>query len=301
MGPGDVLEVSIFALERPGEMCSLMRTVSHNGSITLPWVGIIQAGGLSAVHLEDRICAAYDGTYLSEPQVAVNVAEHRSVPVVVTGAVSRPGVYKLTTNRSNVLECLAMAGGLLNSAGQELLIVRGGNRGPLAEPDGPGEGTPPPWRTRAALAAGDSETITVDLAQLIDQGNLLLNLPVRGGDVVIVPPRARRHIYVLGYVRRPGAYELRDETRVDAFRAVALGGGLVPVARPENSYVIRQTTDGQKAMPVDLKKIARGDLPPLYLEAGDTLVVGTSMFGHVSELLVPSMGASISASASVAP
>ena len=65
--------------------------------------------------------------------------------------------------------------------------------------------------------------------------------------------------------------------------------------------MIREGATGQETIPVDLRKIGRGKLPPFYMRPGDTLVVGTSGWARFSEFLRPSMGASISASASVLP
>jgi polysaccharide export outer membrane protein len=290
--------VSIFSLETPAGITRLTRTVSHDGNVALPWVGDIPAAGLSAPQLEERIKAAYAGSYLKQPQVTVNVEEYRSVPVVVTGAVDKPGLYFLKANRSSILECLALAGSLKSTAGDDLLILRSPRSEPAA---GRAQAGNPERKTAGkAPAAAERETVIVDLKQLIDQGNMLMNLQVRAGDVLIVPARARRYIYVLGYVQRPGAYELEEGIQLDALRAVALGGGPAGIARPSNTYLIRQTPGGQVATPVDLDEVARGRVPPLYLRPGDTLIVGTTTFGRMSQFLAPSMGASLSASASVA-
>jgi len=293
IGPGDVLEVGVLALEEPGRISTLTRTVSGEGMIGMPWIGQVACGGRTVLELEGKIKEAYAGRYLRDPQVSVHVAEYQSQPVVVTGAVSRPGLYHLTANASTVLECLAMAGGLTDRAGSELLIVHGA----------PQEEAPTGEALEAAVrqARADADATAVDLSELVDRGNLLLNVRVGGGDVLLVPPRAEEHIYVLGYVRQPGAYKLGATGRVDALRAVAFGGGLTGMARPGNSFLIRQSSDGQVAIPVDLRKIADGRLPPLYLQAGDTLVVGTSTLARMSEFIAPSMGATVSASASVAP
>jgi len=48
---------------------------------------------------------------------------------------------------------------------------------------------------------------------------------------------------------------------------------------------------------VDLTKIARGVRPPLYMEPGDTLVVGSSTIAKLSEFIRPSVGAGIHYSA----
>jgi protein involved in polysaccharide export with SLBB domain len=78
--------------------------------------------------------------------------------------------------------------------------------------------------------------------------------------------------------------------RVDALRAVALAGGLVPSARAENSVLVRETAQGQQVVAVDLTKMARGVRPPLYMQPGDTLVVGSSTIAKMTEFIRPSVG-----------
>jgi polysaccharide export outer membrane protein len=309
IGPGDVLEVGIFALEAADKTALLKRTVSQEGAITLPWVGSVLAAGLSVRQLEEAAKTAYGGKYLKDPQVTVTVTEYRSAAVVVTGAVEKPGVYYLNTRGSSVLSLLAEAGGLTEKAGDEILVIRSGNSPRvLASSEGGPEDSPesktvelvPAATGPEAQAAGQSgngrKVVAIDLKQLVDEGNLLLNLPVGSGDIVTVPPRTERYVYVLGYVQRPGAYEIKDGMRVDALRAVALAGGLSPSARAENSVLVRETAQRQQVVAVDLTKMARGVRPPLYMQPGDTLVVGSSMAGRMSEFLRPTVGAGVNLS-----
>ncbi len=281
IGPGDELEVDVFALEQPGQTSSLDRTVSSDGNITLPWVQSVKVQGLTVPGAERAIKAAYDGRYIKDPQVTVNVSEYASSTVVVTGAVNRPGIYPLKHNEATLLECLSLAGGPTREAGDELTLVR-------------------PQRGKGADEARP-DSIRINLLDLLGGGKPLLNVPVGGGDVITIAPRTDEYIYVMGYVRRPGAFKLTNLRRVDAVSAVALAGGLANTARAANSFLIRRNSDRQHAIPVNLDKVARGDVQPLYLNAGDTLVVGTGFGGRVAEVLAPSMGASVSASASVAP
>jgi len=277
IGPDDELEVGIVALETPDATSLLMRTVSDDGLISLPWVGRVQVGGLTSQAAEANIRAAYAGKYLVDPQVTVTITERQSSSVVVVGAVKQPGVYPLPRNVSNVLECLSLAGGVTTEAGDEAILVR------------------------LDSAGGAAESVPIDLKELVDQGNMLLNLQVRHGDMLMVPTLVKEYVYVLGYVRRPGIYRLDPDNRVDAIRAVAMGGGLTAVGRAKKCYLIRETNTGLETVPVDLTKIASEKAPPLYLQSGDALVVGTTGWGRFWEFLAPNMGASVSASASVAP
>jgi polysaccharide export outer membrane protein len=275
LGPGDLLEVSVFGIEAPNRMSTFVRAVGGDGSLPLPWSDPFQAEGITVEELEETVKAAYRGRYLKEPQVTARVLEYNAKSVVVTGAVRAPGVFYLTENRSSLLEMLAEAGGLENDAGDELLLVRG--------------------------EAAAPEVIPVDLRELIDRGNLAANLEVRDGDILTVPPAVEGYVYVLGYVRRPGVYRMQRGQRLDALRAVALGGGLLTTGRASNCVLLRQRPQGQDVYNVDLTRASRGKEPPLYMEPGDVLVVGSSSMAKISEVFRPSMGASVSASASVVP
>jgi polysaccharide export outer membrane protein len=223
--------------------------------------------------------------------VTARIVQYRGTAVVVTGAVSKPGVVYLTENRSTVLEVLALAGGLSTSAGDELILVRGA---------GASAATRSEAGATAAPGTG-SELVRIDLEELLDQGNLLLNMQVSDGDVVTVTPREREFVYVLGYVRRPGAQRIEHGMRLDTLRALALGGGPTPTGRVKNSYLIRETPTGQEVKRINLKRASRGIDPPVYMEPGDMLVVGSSWWAKLSEIFRPSIGTNISASAAIAP
>lgn len=301
LGAGDVIDVSIYALEDPDQTTHLDRTVGKEGAISLPWVGDISVKGLTVNQLEDRIRAAYAGRYIKNPQISVQIKTHRSVAVVVTGAVNTPGVYHLTSSRSSILEILAMAGGLKDDASDEISIIRSGVSAlpPAAlstnapAPKAAAGKTNAPAIDPSLLAAG-SAMLEVNLKELIDDRNMQQNVDVRGGDIVAVRSVARNYVYVVGYVARPGAYEMRGSETFDALRAVALAGGLLPTARSENSYVVRETTNGQSIISVNLVKVAHGSEAPLPLSPGDTLVVGSGFFARLSEFVRPS--ASVGAS-----
>ena len=84
----------------------------------------------------------------------------------------------------------------------------------------------------------NADLITVDLRQLLDKGDMRLNLDIVGGDIVTVPPGRKEFVYVLGYVQRPGAFELESRKRVRALQAVAMAGGLSGTARAQHSCLI---------------------------------------------------------------
>ena len=298
LGPSDVVEVSIYALEAPGQTSAFTRTVSEEGTVALPWVGAIEASKLTDRQLEERIAAAYAGGYLRDPQVIVRTLErHSGGSVIVTGAVGEPGVYSVSGRGETILEILALAGGVLPEAGDELLIIRGaGSGGPTSEtlvpPDSTEHGT-----SGGIVAGPDWETVVVDLDELVEEGNLTWNLEVVDGDVITVPRSVDRHIYVLGFVQRPGVYKLARRVPVDALQALAMAGGPGTMGRAQSSFLVRQVEDGPVVVSIDLVDMARGKLSPVYLQGGDALVVGTSALARMSPFLKPSAAANVTATA----
>lgn len=285
VGPDDVLQITVMSLEGPGQNTILSRTVSKEGTITLPFVGEIRVAGLTCSEIQQRVVAAYAGRYLKDPQVTVAVSEYRSAPVVVTGAVTAPGVYYLRHNESTVLEVLSLAQGLSAGAGDSLVIVRRKDRLSPEDQQSVANGVETAFSVTSTNEMEAVEAVTVDLHRLIEEGDIRMNPTIRGGDIVTVPPRKQEWIYVLGYVQRPGAFELKGSESLDALQAVALAGGLSSAARAQNSILITQGPNGRQIVPVDLTKIARGVRPPLFLEPGDTLVVGSGFFAKIGEFV----------------
>jgi protein involved in polysaccharide export with SLBB domain len=138
------------------------------------------------------------------------------------------------------------------------------------------------------------ETIVIDLERLVDYGDLNHNVTITGGDLITIPTRKSEFVYVTGYVASPGSIEIEKGNRVRALWAIAQVGGLNSSARPQNCVLIRERA--MKPIPVDLRSIARGSAPPLYMEPGDTLIVGSSRLMKIFEWVKPTASAGVSAS-----
>ncbi len=107
IGPYDLLEISVFQV---AEMSRAVR-VNAKGVVTLPLIGTVQAGGLTAVALEEAIAARLARDYLQDPQVSVFIKEFVSQRVTVEGSVVKAGVYPLS-GRTTLIQAIAMASGL---------------------------------------------------------------------------------------------------------------------------------------------------------------------------------------------
>ncbi|MDE0837745.1 MAG: SLBB domain-containing protein, partial [Kiritimatiellae bacterium] len=139
-----------------------------------------------------------------------------------------------------------------------------------------------------------AKTIVIDLERLVDYGDLSHNATITGGDLITIPARISEYVYVIGYVSSPGAIEIEKGNRVRALWALAQVGGLNSSARPQNCMLIRERA--MTRIPVNLRSIARGSAPPLYMEPGDMLIVGSSTMMKIFEWVKPTASAGVSAS-----
>jgi polysaccharide export outer membrane protein len=79
-------------------------------------------------------------------------------------------------------------------------------------------------------------------------------------------------ISVLGEVRKPGVYRIRN--RVTVLDAIAMAGGFSDLARPTKVVVLRNTPAGVQRIKVNVKQVVGDDkTAPAYLESLDTVYV----------------------------
>jgi polysaccharide export outer membrane protein len=106
IGQNDLLDVKVFQ----SELFNRTVRVSSSGYISMPLIGQVKAGGLTALELERLIAAKLEEKYLQEPQVSVFISEYTSQRVTIEGNVKNPGVYVLK-GRTTLRQALAMSAG----------------------------------------------------------------------------------------------------------------------------------------------------------------------------------------------
>lgn len=107
IGPQDLLEISVLGVP------DLSRTVrvEANGTVSLPLVGSVQAGGVTVTQLESDLEHRLARSYLQRPQVSVFVKEFVSQRITLEGAVRKPGLYPIM-GRTSLLQVIALGEGL---------------------------------------------------------------------------------------------------------------------------------------------------------------------------------------------
>ncbi len=233
IGPGDVIAVQVY-----GEPAlSGNFPVSDVGHLDFPLLGPVAVKGLSTVQLAAVLRAKLTPGYLVNPSITVSIAEYRSQPVQVLGAVAKPGVYFLR-GQTTVLEILSQAGGVARDGVNEVRVTHSGQTEP---------------------------SVVLPYDQLLAQGSAQVDLVA--GDVVFVPQSL---VSVMGMVGKPGEISYRDNLTISS--CIAAAGGALPTADIGRIYVLR---DGVRTK-INLRKILSGKEEDIMVKPGDKIFVGES-------------------------
>ena len=94
----------------------------RDGTISLPFIGRVQAVGLTEAELADQLRPRLKD-YLRNPRVSIFVKEYNSRQVAVLGAVVRPGLYNLTSGSENIRHMISRAGRILPDAEPRIQLI----------------------------------------------------------------------------------------------------------------------------------------------------------------------------------
>jgi polysaccharide export outer membrane protein len=248
LGREDLLGITVY------DSPELTRTVrvDADGSIRLPMLQKhIPAAGLLPSELENAIASALtEENLLVDPIVTVTVVEYRSRPITVLGAVRNPLTFQATGNVT-LLDAISKAGGISENAGADILVTH----------------SPPINGDKSILL---SERISV--RYLLDASDPASNIKLEGGDTIRVPEAGQ--VFVVGNVKHPGAFVIRNGAESSVLKALSLSDGLDSYAS-HTAYIYRvdDSTGHKKEIPVDLKKILSRKSPDVPLFPNDMLYI----------------------------
>lgn len=285
LGAGDLIELEIFNVpEHSGNERILV-----DGSISLEWVGNVYVEGLTLDEAADAIAIAY-ARYLRNPVITVSLITPRPLQVSVAGAVNRPGSYQVDfagENGSDVeaerrwptlTKVLQQAGGITQLADVRQVTVE------------------------RAIGRDRTETIEINLWELLSSGDLSQDLTLRDGDTILVPtvaqvnPNEARQIAsasfspstvrvnVVGEVNTPGPLDVPPNTPLN--QALLAAGGFDPSrARTNTVELVRLNPDGtvsQREIPVSFNQGINEETNPI-LYPDDVIVVRPSSNARFSD------------------
>src|SRR5512135_664081 len=181
LGPGDQL---VLILTGDVELTYTL-PVTREGFVLIPQVGQVYVSTLTLEQLRDllytRLGRVYSGVRRTNPTTHfdVSVANVRANQVYVTGEVTQPGAYQISS-LGTVLTALYAAGGVTERANTRTVEVR----------------------------RADSVAARFDLYDYLLHGDTKNDIRLQTGDVVFVGLRGTRAT-VRGAVVRPAIYELK--------------------------------------------------------------------------------------------
>lgn len=247
IGPRDLIVLQVY------DSPELSRTVrvGADGLIRLPMMKHqIKADGLMPNELEAAISEIFkEEGLLVDPFVTVTVAEYSSRPISVLGAVKTPLTF-LASSPVTLVEAITRAGGLTPETGSEILISRN-QRGP--------DGAVEPLIQRISVKA------------LINSADPNANMKLTGGEEIRVPEAGK--VFVVGNVRKPGAFPVQDGAGSSVLKMLAVAEGLAPFAGKQ-AYIYRLDASGSKTeIAIELRKIMGRKAPDAPLLPNDVLYI----------------------------
>jgi polysaccharide biosynthesis/export protein len=256
LGPGDQLEISAPELT---ELANKQVRVDGEGDIEVPMGGRVHVAGLTAKQTEEQLNKVLS-TYIRQPQVVVSIAEVRSQPVSVLGAVNAPGVHQVQGHKT-LLEMLASAGGIRQDAGYSVRITRELEWGCIPLPNARLDTT------------GKFSVAELNLKKIMEAKNPEENIQIFPHDVISVPKAEM--VYVIGDVRRSGGFVLGEHQSMSVLQALSLAEGLNSTADSRHARILRleHNADQRVDVAVDVKRILNGKGPDVPLQGDDILFV----------------------------
>ncbi|MCO6356658.1 polysaccharide biosynthesis protein [Pseudoalteromonas shioyasakiensis] len=234
LGVGDKLKVTLF-----GQLSSeQIIEVDTRGRISIPELQPIDVLGLTFSELVNLLKVKVSKELLGT-SVYVSIAELKSINVLVLGEVSTPGSYSLNS-LSTITHGLYKSGGLTEIASLRNIQLR--RKGELVQ--------------------------TLDLYELLLEGNTADDIELKSGDTVFVPSITHQ-VKVSGLVRRPAFFEFKETETISDIMKMA--GGLKASAYTDEIKVIRFSNEARKVVSVSPK-----DLINFRLNDGDEISIQES-------------------------
>jgi polysaccharide export outer membrane protein len=227
------------------ELASGPFMVDDSGAIDYPYLGRVQAQGLTARELGSAIAQKLVAAQVlvGTPLVTVELEQTLNKTVTVSGAVNTRGEFKFA-GELTVFNALIRAGGAAPDAGDEVLLIRA----PRAE--------------AAGASSVDDGVVTLSRRQ-IERGEFDTSVMVEDGDRIVVS-RAKQ-VFIDGHVNRPGGYTIDAGTTLR--QALSLAGGASELGAVNRIRVLRN------GKPVD-----KVDLDTTIIQPGDTITVPKRFF-----------------------
>lgn len=234
IGPDDELRIRIWGqISYSGNL-----RVDRSGNIYLPQAGSVHVAGLPFSALDQHVRAAVGRMYRNF-DLSVDLGRIRSIQVYVTGEARRPGVYTLSSLSSLVNAVFASGGPSAQGSLRHIVLKRDGQ-----------------------LIAD------FDLYALLLRGDKSQDVRLLPEDVLYIPPTGPQ-VAILGSVRKPAIYEMKDaETLGDLLASAGRTTALASSERISLDRVVDHQQRGAMELALDsgglATRLADGDIVHVF-------------------------------------
>ena len=210
VGPDDQLNIDIYGYSE----ANYSLEVSPEGTINIPYVGVVSVGGLTmeqaTQRIRSRLSSIYSNIKSGSTKVSVTLGNVRSIKVTLLGEVTRPGSYTISS-LATVFNALYESGGPNENGSFRAIEVIRGNR---------------------VIA-------TVDIYDFLLKGYQSKNIRLQDQDVIRIPTYKKR-VQFFGEVKRPYIFEALDTESLKDILNFA--GGFTTEAYTARIKVIQTTS-----------------------------------------------------------
>jgi len=236
LGAGDEVIVLVTGLNER----DIRSVVTPEGNLQIPNAGIIPVGGFTVEQatslIKRRLTAVYPAIQTGKTNVTITLGNTRSIRVTLTGEVNTPGVYTVSA-LAPLFNVLYNSGG--PNANGSLRQIR--------------------------LIRNNKLFKTVDLYEFLQQGTMPNNVRLEDQDVINVPVY-KKLVGIMGEVKRPAYYELKDnETMADL---INYAGGFKPQAYKGVAKLVQIN-----ALQKDVKDVMANTFENYVLRNGDMVEI----------------------------
>lgn len=178
IGPDDEILIDIYGYSE----ASYQLKVTPEGTINIPMAGIVPVSGATmaqaSARIKSKLTKIYTGISTGATSVNISLGNIRSIKVVLTGEIMKPGTYTLPSV-ATVFNALYSSGGpSLNGSFRTIQVIRGG-----------------------------TVIAVLDVYDFLLYGSLKNNVRLQDQDVIRIPTYKTR-VEISGEVKRPGIYEM---------------------------------------------------------------------------------------------
>jgi polysaccharide export outer membrane protein len=277
IGPGDELLVAVYGHQElaiatyaggPAGGAKASLTVDNDGTLQLPLIGSVKVAGKTQEQLR-KFLETELAVYVRDPKVTVQVSLHASTRYYLLGQFVTPGV-KYTDRPLRLLEAIGLGGSIVFSGAS----------------------------LRSAYIARNGKKLPINFRRLLREGDLSQNIPLRTGDVIMIPDAASEQVFVFAGAPngtgRGGPVGFRNGrlTILQALASAGYGYRDRALAKLRKTHVIRSEGERAELFVLDATKILNGEAGDFELEPGDVIFVPARAFttwNMALEQLIPTL------------